>query len=285
MKEDDYSFHGGAFGSAVATAPTESSTTGNNAGNSNDNEQLQLPRVGGNRGVFLRDTIQHAAVSMPTKKVFKSLGNQLSKLNLGKLIDQMESDQGLADSLEQLNCRMKEEVERQEIRREAELTCKKVITDHLEQFLIAHPNGTYEEWIQDLHPENANQGRLLSDIQQIDERFYVFGSDHRILWNEAVRNQQQQQQQQPVDDVSNNYAHRLVEARTQLVESSVTAVEKSPMIDLINDSVEFQLNKNQGSNNLNKAEVDLIDFFAETSNTPHAGNDADEKKDKQCTKQ
>ena len=38
----------------------------------------------------------------------------------------------------------------------------------------------------DLHPENANLGRLLDDIQEIDARFYVFQSDHRRLWNEAM---------------------------------------------------------------------------------------------------
>mmetsp|Transcript_47187 Transcript_47187/g.115283 ORF Transcript_47187/g.115283 Transcript_47187/m.115283 type:complete len:417 (-) Transcript_47187:215-1465(-) len=120
-------------------------------------------------------------------KALKHFGSQLNqKFNLGKLIDQMESDQGLADSLEQLNDRMKDEVERQEVRREAEQLGLKVIQDHLDETLTKNPECTYEEWIQDLHPENANMGRLLDDIQEIDARFYVFQSDHRRLWNEAM---------------------------------------------------------------------------------------------------
>ena len=39
-------------------------------------------------------------------------------------------------------------------------------------------NHTYEEWIADLHPDNAEYAD-----GSIDHRFYVEESDHRQLWN------------------------------------------------------------------------------------------------------
>jgi hypothetical protein len=103
----------------------------------------------------------------------------------------MEQDQGLADSLEQLNERMKEECERQEICREAESRMLEIIQDHLEVFLHEYPDATYEDWIQDLHPENANQGKLLSDIQEIDSRYErerKINNDCLCMWRENTVN-------------------------------------------------------------------------------------------------
>jgi len=204
--------------------------------NDNDNDTpLRLPRTGGSlgsRATFFRDTVRS---QIPTQEqirkrteragqAWKMLGNKFQNMNLGRIIDQMEQDQGLADSLEALNSRMKEEVERHSVRREAEELSMKVITDHLHGFLEAHPEGTYEEWISDLHPENANQGKLLADIQQIDDRFYVMESDHRLLWNTAVEEQQSKGSGgndgdgdgDGDDDDRERWAHRLVEARTQI---------------------------------------------------------------------
>jgi hypothetical protein len=165
---------------------------------------------GGSGGSRLRDKIVSKLQSEAMQKrkqqagkAIKSFGNQLQKINLGKLIDQMESDQTLADSLEQLNERMKEECERQGIRREAEARTMEVILDHLEVFLQEYPNASYEEWIEDLHPENAYQGKLLPDIQEIDQRFYVYESDHRRLWNKAM------------EKLGHN-EHRIVQPRTQI---------------------------------------------------------------------
>jgi hypothetical protein len=268
--------------SSASSAPASSGSN-----NNNNDEPLRLPRIGGShRGIFLRDTIQS---QLPTNdqlqkrkqqagRLFKNVGSQLSKINLSKLIDGMEQDQGYADSLEQLNDRMKEESERQGIRREAEGLMLKVVTDHLEEFLIKNPLGTYEDWIQDLHPENANQGLLFSDIQQIDERFYVQESDHRRLWNEAIEEQQQQQQQQQEEqngdsnaDNNNNYAHRLVAARTQIwgkappstIASRTNSQSRSyndsqqstnPMIDLLSGSVDFQAASDKSTGNTTKME-------------------------------
>ena len=282
--DDDQNSSAPSAPAAPAWVPSRSSTNSsapsappadaaNNSSNNRNDEPLRLPRIGGmHRGVFLRDTIQS---QLPTNdqlqkrkqqagRLFKNVGSQLSKINLSKLIDGMEQDQGFADSLEELNDRMKEESERQGIRREAEVLMLKVVTDHLEEFLTKNPLGTYEEWIQDLHPENANQGLLFSDIQQIDERFYVQESDHRRLWNEAIEEQQQQQQQQQSeedqneDNVDNNkYAHRIVAARTQIwgkapprstasrtnsqsSSYSDKPINDNPMIDLLSGSVDFQ---------------------------------------------
>jgi hypothetical protein len=284
---DDSSFSSTPSAPAPAWVPSRSSTNSstlsaphpaatNNSNNNRNDGPLRLPRIGGmHRGVFLRDTIQS---QLPTndqlqkrkqqaERLFKNVGSQLSKINLSKLIDGMEQDQGFADSLEQLNDRMREESERQGIRREAEVLMLKVVTDHLEEFLTKNPSGTYEEWIQDLHPENANQGLLFSDIQQIDERFYVQESDHRRLWNEAIEEQQQQSEEDKNEDnVDNkNYAHRLVAARTQIwgkaPPSSAASRTNSqgssysdkpgknnPMIDLLSGSVDFQASDKSSGN-------------------------------------
>ena len=55
---------------------------------------------------------------------------------------------------------------------------------HLEEYLITHPDATYEQWIGNLHPENVLEGSGQDSV--IDHRFYVEDSDHRILWNELI---------------------------------------------------------------------------------------------------
>ena len=57
---------------------------------------------------------------------------------------------------------------------------------HLEEFLITHPESTYEQWIAALHPENVEEGSAM-----IDHRFYVEDSDHRILWNEKIEGERE----------------------------------------------------------------------------------------------
>ncbi len=247
------------------------------APHNNTSEPIRLPRTSGpSRGTFLRDTLQS---QIPTTeqlqntkkqagKLLKGFGNQLSKLNVGKLIDKMEQDQGLADSLEQLNMRMKEEVERQEVRREAEELTIKVITDHLSEFLTSSPAGTYEEWIQDLHPENANQGQLLSDIQQIDERFYVLESDHRKLWNEAIETHGKQRGDDP-----SSYEHRIVKARAQIWGKAPNAVSaaspKNGYSDVPDEgnaaTIDFLSASNEQSAPVNNG-IEEIDFFAPVAN-------------------
>eukprot|EP00536_Pseudo-nitzschia_multiseries_P018908 jgi/Psemu1/57913/gm1.57913_g len=324
MEEIDFSDTGttpNAFGDLWETDPSRSSgnlaATGSTIGSSatqhrasdtDRGEPLRLPRIGGslgNRATFFRNTIQ-SQISIPTQeqlrkrtqkagKAFKNLGSQLNKINLGKLIDQMEQDQGLADSLDALNSRMKEEVERHQVRREAEELSLRVITDHLDGFLEEHPEGTYEEWISDLHPENANQGKLLSDIQQIDERFYVMESDHRRMWNTAIEEQHGKEGNSSSNNNNNNgresYAHRLVEARTQIwgkapgasatpsnlpptngggfsdnSSETGTPAKTGSAIDLLSGSMEFpsttKASAVPASDDQNGNGIEEIDFFA-----------------------
>lgn len=114
------------------------------------------------------------------------VGNTMQKLNLAKLIDDMEHDQELADQLEEINLDIHEEAERKDLVREAISACQAEIESHLEAFLEAHPDATYENWIQDLHPDNVVEGKLLPDFVEVDHRFYVEESDHRLLWNERA---------------------------------------------------------------------------------------------------
>lgn len=116
----------------------------------------------------------------------KKVGVTLQKFNLAKLIDDMEHDQEFADRLEVVNTDLQEEAQRKDLVREAYAKCHAEIQSHLTDFLDQQPDATYEDWIQDLHPDNVSDGTLLSDLKQIDFRFYVEDSDHRVMWNEAV---------------------------------------------------------------------------------------------------
>lgn len=55
---------------------------------------------------------------------------------------------------------------------------------HLDEFLIKNPHTSYENWISDLHPDNVVPNQLETII--IDHRFYVEDSDHRLLWNKTM---------------------------------------------------------------------------------------------------
>ena len=114
----------------------------------------------------------------------RALGSKLQKLNLVRMIDEMEKDQHIADDLEWVNAENEELDKWNEVKREAEAAGMKVIKDHLEGFIQNNPQGTYERWIEELHPENANEGMLLDGLgKEIDHRFYVRESDHRDMWN------------------------------------------------------------------------------------------------------
>jgi hypothetical protein len=119
------------------------------------------------------------------------VGTTLQKLNLAKLIDDMEHDQELADRLEVINRDILEERDRKDLVREAHDRCRAEIEQHLDEYLTGHPTATYEDWIQDLHPDNVSDGTLFADMKQVDMRFYVIDSDHRIMWNQAVGDDRQ----------------------------------------------------------------------------------------------
>lgn len=109
------------------------------------------------------------------------------KNNLENITNNDSED--LSNQLHQLNERMREEAERRDVIRESEALCRKEIKHHLESFLQIKSTEypTYEQWIEDLHPENAHDPMLLQEMdKEIDLRFYVKESDHLQLWNESV---------------------------------------------------------------------------------------------------
>eukprot|EP00555_Chaetoceros_dichaeta_P009843 CAMPEP_0198255582 /NCGR_PEP_ID=MMETSP1447-20131203/5672_1 /TAXON_ID=420782 /ORGANISM="Chaetoceros dichaeta, Strain CCMP1751" /LENGTH=111 /DNA_ID=CAMNT_0043941985 /DNA_START=52 /DNA_END=384 /DNA_ORIENTATION=- len=105
----------------------------------------------------------------------KSIGVQLQKINLLKLIDDLERDQIFADA------EVMEDEERKAICREAVAACMETMLEHLSNFREERPDATYEEWIMKLHPDNADDKRR-NNVGLIDHRFYVEESDHRIIW-------------------------------------------------------------------------------------------------------
>ena len=111
-----------------------------------------------------------------------SIGNALQKINLAKLIDDLERAQELADHLEHINTELNEEAERKELCREAQAACLETILNHLTEFLERRPDANYEEWIAELHPDNMD----LAKGGNIDHRFYVKESDHRMIWNSSM---------------------------------------------------------------------------------------------------
>ena len=117
-----------------------------------------------------------------------TIGGALQKnleLNLSRFSD--HSNGSAKDDNREKNHRkemeQEEEAERQRIVQEALAKCHEEMEDHLNTFLFLNPNASYEEWIQDLHPENVADGKLLQDFKDVDLRFYVADSDHRLLWN------------------------------------------------------------------------------------------------------
>ena len=54
----------------------------------------------------------------------------------------------------------------------------KEIHEHCLTYFSNNPDdASYEKWIRECHPDNA------PDSENIDHRFYVRDSDHRIIWN------------------------------------------------------------------------------------------------------
>ena len=94
-----------------------------------------------------------------------------------------------SDDLESLRRRMQDEqqvLEAQNLSKEAEEACLNVCRQHLQEFLREKPDGTYEEWLRSLHPENDYEGKLLEGFSELDHRFYMKESDHLKMWNESV---------------------------------------------------------------------------------------------------
>uniref|UniRef100_A0A7S1YMK9 Uncharacterized protein n=1 Tax=Grammatophora oceanica TaxID=210454 RepID=A0A7S1YMK9_9STRA len=161
--------------------------------------------------------------------VFRRMGTRfVQNLNLARLIDEMEHDQELADHLEVINMETQEEKERKLLVQEARTATLRFLEKHLmdfkeerrrvvqqqqeeeagddndsttgERVAVVPPPVTYEEWIADLHPENAYPAmvadkavvrRPSSAPIEIDHRFYVQEADHRKLWNKLADDEHQ----------------------------------------------------------------------------------------------
>mmetsp|Transcript_10892 Transcript_10892/g.23059 ORF Transcript_10892/g.23059 Transcript_10892/m.23059 type:complete len:490 (+) Transcript_10892:211-1680(+) len=72
------------------------------------------------------------------------------------------------------------------LKKEAYEACLDAIRQHLDAFLSETPDVTYEEWVEELHPENAKPMSNVVGGKTIDHRFYVEESDHRKLWNDNL---------------------------------------------------------------------------------------------------
>jgi len=117
------------------------------------------------------------------RKVVSSLKCSLDRINPTKWKDNSEHDQKVAAELEKEFEDALEQEQYLKLCREASDRCLQAIKDHHQHFLEDHPNGTYEQWIRELHPDNTCAFR---QRVAIDHRFYLSDSDHRNLWNEHL---------------------------------------------------------------------------------------------------
>ncbi len=60
------------------------------------------------------------------------------------------------------------------LKKEAEESCLSATTKHLLDFVMVNPDAKFHQWIEDLHTENAHDGRLLEGMgKTIDYCFFV----------------------------------------------------------------------------------------------------------------
>jgi hypothetical protein len=122
------------------------------------------------------------------QKGIQSAKQLIQKVNIGRWIDELEHDQQVADDLERINRDNEDEEKRKELVAHVHQLCMNAIHEHLQSFLIERPDGSYEEWIAELHPDNvildtdSNGSNDQHHTLQIDARFYVSDSDHFLLW-------------------------------------------------------------------------------------------------------
>jgi hypothetical protein len=119
--------------------------------------------------------------ALPFLLIFALVFAVLQKVNLARLIDEMEKQQEIAYTLEHINDENMEEIKRKALVKEAKDECTRLLKEHLDGFLINNPDAVYEDWIRHLHPDNAYY-----EDERIDHRFYVEDSDHRRMWNQKM---------------------------------------------------------------------------------------------------
>jgi len=108
------------------------------------------------------------------QKGWQSAKKAINKVNIGRWIDDLERDQELADELELRNNEHREEVERRQIVMQVREACMDAMRMHLVSFLQECPEGSYEEWVAELHPDNISE-----HDNSVDQRFY---GECALLW-------------------------------------------------------------------------------------------------------
>ena len=153
------------------------------------------------------------------KNGIHAIGNVLQKVNIAKWIDDLEEQQEIIDQYKRQQ--NEEEEERLRIIAEAHDACMNAIITHLHSFLVDDTKASYEDWIRELHPDNILINKK-DGTEQLDPRYYLIDSDHRIMWNDMIKQLEQQQQQQINSNAENNntdgsnFTSRIVEARNIL---------------------------------------------------------------------
>lgn len=186
------------------------------------------------------------------RESLRNFGQQL-KSNITQFVEeQQQPSGGLSSQLNALNLRMKEEAERRDVQKVSEEACKNEMRNHLEEFVKKNPNGTYEQWIEDLHPENLSDPKLLKEMdKELDLRFYVEESDHLRLWNEKIRD--------PLRQVKSRNRVWKDDTKTQLNS------EESAHVDLLGgdeilDNEEKKTDSGTSTEPTKGGDVDLISF-------------------------
>lgn len=120
-------------------------------------------------------------------RVVSSLTHSLERLNPSRWKENgSDHDQKVVDQLEREFEDALEQEQYLKLCKEASDACLKAVKDHHDHFLEDHPHGTYEQWIQELHPDNTCSS--FEKNTTIDHRFYLSDSDHRTIWNDNLGN-------------------------------------------------------------------------------------------------
>lgn len=158
------------------------------------NEQAMLKHSSSSIG---SDDTQRTARGARARRVLQGLRQRRFKRRTesGRSID--EGPEQYSDSALDIDGEFESEEDKTKaleyLKQEAYQACLDAIQQHLTAFLSETPDCTYEEWVAELHPENAKSTRNLVRGKSIDHRFYVEDSDHRQLWNQNLGDDGQRQ--------------------------------------------------------------------------------------------
>jgi len=138
----------------------------------------------GDATVRIGDKLSHIDVRDASKKIGTAVGGVTHQIGdrIGSIVNSPSND----EEQQRRERNLKQHLEAEEMMRDAEAACTKVIETHLAEFIEHNPTGTYEEWLCELHPDNNYEGILLEGFSELDHRFYIESSDHRLLWNKNL---------------------------------------------------------------------------------------------------